>query len=219
MWATWQADKRYQVKGLDENGHPKKGLGRKLGGATANVAGAVAVGALTMTFGGGDSSSGPGTAQRSRDLTVVGSGDECIAMRLIKSRYPDDHVGSDMLWVLTPQRLAVLVPPRTEDSEISAHPTLSETFSEMGRILVGKETERFGANQPGEPLSNKPVATWFELALQDIVDCRTVGEQKQPHRYCGLQFADGSGFVLNARTPADAQIMVDAVNDQRGSRG
>lgn len=219
LWATWQVDKRYQVKGLDEDGRPKKGLGATLGDAASSAAGAVAVGALTMVFGGGDSSSGPGTTQRGRDLTIVGSGQECAAMNLINTRYPAGHVGFDMLWVLTPQRLAVLVPPMLEDSEIPAHPTLSETFSEMGRILVGKETEQFGWNTPGEPISSKPVTTWFEIALHDVVDCRTVGEKKDSHRYCGLQFADGSGFVLNARNPADAQTMVDALNYQRGIRG
>lgn len=76
-------------------------------------------------------------------------------------------------------------------------------FRETARALVTREPERFGENQPGEPIRGEEVHPWFELGLNDIAHCQLAGDAKDPNdlRHCALLLEDGSGFVLNAKNP------------------
>ncbi|QUH03615.1 hypothetical protein HUO13_24825 [Saccharopolyspora erythraea] len=221
LWALWQVDKTYRVAGCDENGYPDKSAGsrfaRATGRAAASVGDAVAAGLLTAAFGGGEDSGAPGGTKRSPDLTVVGSAPDCTAMRLIRSERPPACVGYELLWVLTPHRLGVLVTRKKDASGSASAATggirqLGRGWGDVGRALVGKVPEKFGGNEAGEPLRGDEVASWFELARPDVVDCRPAGDTRFPERvrHCALMLADGSGFVLNARSAEGARVMVEA---------
>lgn len=213
LWASWQRRLTFHIEGHDENGRP---LPKKKRGSIGRAVAEFAMdGALTALFGDGDDHSGAGgSVSPPTDLFIVGPQEDCTAVHLIRRAFPPDHDVLRMLWVLTPERLAVLLPLK-EDSD--AKPSSQGSPGGLRGFLSGPE--KFGDNEPGKPLPNRRVSTWWQIAVTDIVDCRPVGSRRRPHSHCKLQLADGSGFVLNAKTPSDAQLMADIVNRQRGTRG
>lgn len=236
LWAVWQVGETYRVAGCDEHGFLEKSAGsrfaRATGRAAASVGGAVVDGALTAVFGGGDDSGAPGGSKRLPELTITGPGPECSAMHLIRSSPPEQGGTYRQLWVLTPARLGVLVPlaePRSDASSEAAGSgglsdglrQLGRGWGDVGRVLVGKKPEEFGKNEAGKPLRDQEVAAWFELARTDIIDCQLAGDARYPEqvRHCALLLADGSGFVLNAKSASGARAMVEAFKAQWGNRG
>ncbi|TDD84956.1 hypothetical protein E1202_22265 [Saccharopolyspora karakumensis] len=214
VWATWQHNFKYHVPGCDERGNPipKRKLSDRLGKAAGNVAGAVAVTALTLAFGDGDDHSGSdGERITLADLTIVGPKMECAAVELFQRERPTGYAALWQLWVLTPARLLILV-THVDDAVPKSKP-------QPGWRELLHKPEEFGRNEPGEHIPAWRIAPWLEFPLQNVAQCQTVGPKRKPHRHCGLEFTDGSGFVLHARTPRDAQFMADTVNHQRGIRG
>ncbi|GAB2676661.1 hypothetical protein GCM10027271_41990 [Saccharopolyspora gloriosae] len=210
-WASWVEGVTFQVDGLDAEGKPNPGAGKRLAGAVGKAGMGVAVGALTAAFGGGEnyeSRSGP----TEPGLQVFATGVDSDAVRLIQ-RTPPASAGS-MLWVLTPRRLGVLLPLAEEVTE-PAEPEsggwrqLARGLSEAGRSLVSSRAE-FGANEPDAPMRSPSVAPWFELGPDDVVGCRSIGRENFP-THCGVVLRDGSGFAVRSPFPWDVEAMMSAV--------
>ncbi|GAA2332742.1 hypothetical protein GCM10009854_05060 [Saccharopolyspora halophila] len=188
---------------MDERGYREKSFGKKLGRAAFSVGDAALATVATAAFGGGDRG---GIPKRADDVTIIGPEPDGRAVRLERTPYPDDHAGVEHLWVLTPDRLGVLLPPQRAKAPQTG-------WGDFGRSLVGKTVEEFGENDPGEPMGNRELRPWVEIKASEIADFGVVGPQRSSEkwRHCALQLADGSGFVLNGKTPADAQHMVEAM--------
>lgn len=227
LWALWQVGHVFRVKGLKESGVVDDSFGMKLGrgvGRATKGAGPAALYVLgTAVFGGGEDSGRSGTTTREPDLTIAGDNKDCAAVQLIRTPRPEGAEFRTKLWVLTPTRLGVLVASRAPapkdapapvESGITGHVRqLGRGWGDVGRALAGTTPEKFGKNEPGEPLDALEVSSWLEIAPGDVADFSVVGPQKSSPqwRHCALQLADGSGFVLNGKTPADAQHMVEAM--------
>ncbi len=210
LWASWQVGTSYRVAGHDEFGRPLPK--KKRGSIVGAVGGFLGDAALTAVFGGGDDHSGAGGRGAFKvDMHVVGPSMDCTSVQMYWQEFPHEYDSSRKLWVLTPGQLTVLLPHR-EDST-------PEPKTQPGWRELLHKPEEFGRNEPGEHIQAWRVAPWFEVPLNDISKCQTIGPKRRPHRHLGLEFADGSGFVLDAHTPRSAQIMADTVNDQRGIRG
>ncbi|MGW0892639.1 hypothetical protein [Saccharopolyspora sp. NPDC002578] len=203
LWALWQEDMAYKVKGLDASGAPTESMGKRFargGGKAAAAVGNFAGDALlTMAFGSGDSGDrggAGGNSGRRTDLTVFGGDPDCAAVRAVRSTVPAEGSPYRMLWVLTPRRLGVAV-------ELLARP------GSAGQPGAGKEAEKFGKNISGEPIRPERVLPWLDFSAADIADCRPIGS-KHPMT-CAITLRDGSGFGLNARRPQGVPVMVDAL--------
>lgn len=213
LWAIWQDRTVFRVPGLDEAGVAKDPVGVRIGRGLGRAAASTGSAALyvlgTAAFGGGDDS-GVRSSAKEPDLTVAGEQKNCAAVQLMRSELPERCGILRTLWVATPSRVGVLGEV-WEPSGARSKPPKTD-WAEMGRVLVGRQAEEFGENEPGEPIPIREVIPWFEFAPTDISDFGLVGDKKQPQwRHCALQLADGSGFVLNGKTPADAQHMVEAM--------
>ncbi|WP_243793973.1 hypothetical protein [Saccharopolyspora gloriosae] len=220
VWALWTHGTTFRVDGCNENGFPKPGMGKRFGSAVGKAGIAVAAGALTGVFGGGEDS-GRVTAPPAKGLTVFGPGPECRARGLIRSDVPEGYSAGDVLWVLTPNRLGVLLSQRIEpkDTGPGGWRQLGHGWGDVGRVLVGASPEEFGRNVPGAALRSDPVALWFVLGCEEIVDCQVTGPEHRQTQ-CAVVLRDGSGFGLDAHMAADAGMMADAVRRYlRGARG
>lgn len=220
VWALWTRGTTFQVDGCDEYGSPKPGLGKRFGSAVGKAGDAVAAGVLTGIFGGGEDS-GRRAAPAAKGLTVFGAGPECRANVLSRTDPPEGFSVRDVLWVLTPDRFGVLLARRGEpvDTGPGGWRQLGHGWGDVGRALVGTLPEEFGGNAPGEPLRCEQVTPWFALGRQEIADCRVVGPERRPTQ-CALVLQDGSGFALDARLPADAELMTESMRGYlRGARG
>ncbi|WP_243793970.1 hypothetical protein [Saccharopolyspora gloriosae] len=210
-WASWVEGVAFQVDGLDAEGKPSPGAGKRLAGVVGKAGMGVAVGALTAAFGGGENYESTSAAPE-RGLQVFASGVNSDAVRLIQRAAPAS--AGSMLWVLTPRRLGVLLPLVEETAErVQPEPggwrQLARGLGEAGRSLVSSRAE-FGANEPGAPMKSPSVATWFELGPGDIADCRLIGRENCPS-HCGIVLRDGSGFAVRSPFPWDVEAMMSAV--------
>ncbi|GAA3360777.1 hypothetical protein [Saccharopolyspora gregorii] len=213
LWALWQEDLVYRVKGLDERGAQLESWGKRVarggGKAAAAVGGFAGDALLTMAFGSGDSGDrgkpGSGGGRRA-DLTVFGSAPECAAVRTIGSTVPAEGSPYRTLWMLTPRRLGVAV-------ELLARGGASARAGQGVRAGQGE----FGKNAPGEPIRPERVLPWLEFGPNDIADCRPIGS-KLPIT-CAITLRDGSGFGLNARRPGGVPVMLDALRAFTGGGG
>ncbi|MBB5070787.1 hypothetical protein BJ969_003875 [Saccharopolyspora gloriosae] len=195
-------------------------MGKRFGSAIGNAGIAVAAGALTGIFGGGEDS-GRTTAPPTKGLTVFGPGPECGARSLIRSDVPEGCSAGDVLWVLTPNRFGVLVAQRGEpvDTGPGGWRQLGHGWGGVGKALVGASPEDFGKNEPGSALRSDPVSLWFALGREDIADCQVAGPEHRRSQ-CAVVLRDGSGFALDGQRPADASVMVEALQSYLwGARG
>lgn len=218
MWALRTRGMEFRVDGLDSNGIRKPGLGKKLAGTAGQAGMAVAVGALTVAFGGGEGDSRSESGSRNtprRDLTVFGPGTRCTAVNLVRSALPAGCTASDLSWVLTPNRLGVLLPVgelRSHDPGPGGWRQLGHGWGDVGRVLVGAKSEKFGRNVPGEKMRAERVRPWFELGRGEISEFRAVDLGGILRSKCALIFPDGSGVALDARLPTEAEMMAAAGN-------
>lgn len=235
LWAVWQSEPGYRVKGRDERGVPKASIGTKISrgiGKAASEAGPAALYVIgTALFGGGEDSGKFNSKRGIAGLTIVGGEKDCAAVQLFDSNVPLGAQYLPSLWVLTPTRLGVLAakfepaPKRTPapvaSDGLGGHiQQLGRGWGDVGRVLVGSTPEKFGGNEPGAPVRGPEALPWFEIPRTDIAECNVVGPKgkEDEWRHCGVQLADGSAFVLNGKTPADARYMVEMVRGG-GGRG
>lgn len=217
-WALRTHGMEFRVDGLDSNGIRKPGLGKKLSGMAGQAGMAVAVGALTVAFGGGEGDSRSESGSRNtprRDLTVFGPGPRCTAVNLVRSALPAGCTASDSSWVLTPNRLAVLLPVgelRSHDTGPGGWRQLGHGWGDVGRVLVGAKSEEFGRNVPGGEMRAEGVRPWFELGRGEISEFRAVDLGGILRSQCALILPDGSGVALDARLPTEAEMMATAGN-------
>ncbi|MFR9730150.1 hypothetical protein ACL03H_13045 [Saccharopolyspora sp. MS10] len=211
-------DTEFRVDGCDAYGLPlrsdqRDGRKRSFVGAVGMAGLSVVAVAETALFGGGeDSRVHERTVVRSPDLTVVGGDPECEALRLQNLAGPGGGSTLKQVWVLTPDRFAVLTSLDDElrtVSEGTGWRQWGKSLAGAGRELVGGEPEGFGPNSPGEPLLSERFGEWFELKRSDVTGCQPVTGARGGQ--CAVTLADGSGFLLKSRLPAESQMMAEAV--------
>ncbi|RZS45134.1 hypothetical protein EV193_1011021 [Herbihabitans rhizosphaerae] len=225
LWATMLFGARrvgYDVRGLDEQGQPKRSLLGRGASAAANVAGGAA---LTVLAGGGDGDNGSRPdAPRPPMVVPFGGAPDCLAAQLFRRDGLPDY--DPILVALTAGRLAVLV-QREEPEESKPTSMLGKAarfglavgkgLAESGKAAVDIFSDRvkyYGRNVEGKPVWTPEMAPFGEMPRDRIGGVAPAQRRalKQDFPCLRVSFVDDSGLdlVLGGQDPS---VPVDARAD------
>lgn len=219
VWTFPQTSLRYDVEGLDIEGNPLPGWGKRTGKnakrAASAVGGSILVGGLTAAFGGGDDAGGnvhKKAGSELPDVIVFGGSPDSKAARLLSrdevARLPDpsetslDRVRAD--WVLTSHRLSLVIPAENR-GETGARQERKSSPGLIARAksLTEKTAEDFGANRPGEPLQCGQPKSFFDVHRGNIIGfdlpLRELDAEFQRGFCLRVVLDDNSGFDFHGR--------------------
>ncbi|QRP45844.1 hypothetical protein [Amycolatopsis sp. FDAARGOS 1241] len=192
LWAAYGGVVGYDVRGLDELGHPAKGLLRKVGSGLADFAGGVVDAALSD-----EDSGSSGTTQAPPAVVVFGDRTGLLAESLVRG-------SGTALWVLTTARLVLLrvvVPPEPveepEKSLLGKAVGFGRGLAKFGKDvaeLIADRSKTFGENREGEPVARKDFEVAAELPRAQITGFAVARRGRKPGLRVSL--VDGSGLDL-----------------------
>jgi hypothetical protein len=204
----------YDIRGLDPQGQPEKGLLRKLGGGASGFAGGVVDGML-----GGDDS-GP-DRPLPPDVVAFGTKPGVAAHKLLRDLSPNGHL--ERAWVLTTSRLLVLDPVPPPEAEEPAEKSflakavgfgkgLAKAGKEIAEILVDR-TKTYGHNRADVPVTAHEMVVSAELPRAQISGA-AVAERKKRKPCLRLSLVDGSGFdfLFDVEDPALFEWLLGRTN-------
>ncbi|ASU77750.1 hypothetical protein CDG81_04820 [Actinopolyspora erythraea] len=221
-WVFAQQSVRYDVAGLDSTGSPLPGWGKRLGQGIKRAAGSAGGAALEVgvSVASGDWMGG-GNEQRNNsvpelpDVTVFGPGPDSEAARLLSQHELARLMGSDKLnldklagdWILTSQRLAVLVPENGSPRDSNTSGMVRGALARVGKNMRKSEGTPERQSEPDNLSSflEVPVSKISDVAIVD----RTPGDAhtSEPRKCFRTTLFDGSGFDFYKPEPAAEQML------------